>query len=1007
MEITKNLYDNLVYMVSLFNKNKSFELEAKCKHKLTHKQFTQVLKYMRSIGYTEEIHQEVLDVFVIIDNESYRLSIQGINNIHEYCRSNNIDVVSGDDIEILSKKRVQGIKPLLFDAVNFTFDLKNEVKINDDQKNDILGAMSSLDKGFRLKKRFSYTEPSKTMRFDLTLVRSSHSHNGSFIRYKTFSDSGVTNAQYDYEIEIEIVKRNTKEMKSISKAFIANVVEVYSVIEGVNAVISQIEKQQVLENYLSLVFGKSEKFNLKKALQDVKQKPKLFFVGPQPVTLEQKNVIKDKLGVVTIQNNYTVTEKADGERMLLFVNNNGKCYLINNRLDIMYTGIKLNSIVNSVYDGEFITKTITGETTKVFAIFDAYWDNGKAIRSLPLVEAGAKQPCRVQTVYTFVKKVKDNFASNGIILYAKEFLYGDNIFEQSTKLLDAIHLGKFNYSIDGLIYTPQKLPVGGSFEHDKPNISSTWNKVFKWKPPSDNTIDFLVNLSTTDYTSVKGTSYRVLNMAVGYNPLQWEPITPRMALEGNIKRTSTYIAKKFVPGDINDDTFAQCFMKVDEEGDKIYCCNGDEIIDNTIIEFAYEDNNQIPYPLRWKPLRVREDKTEMLRKFGLSGTANDYGTAMNIWKSIRYPVTKMIIRGDDIVDDKDIVDDDVYYYRSTSRDKFASKPMLDFHNYWIKSTILFSNITKANTTTLLDVSCGKGGDIPKWIDNKVTNVLGIDISKDNIENPIDGAYARTIQNKRYDPSKHKFIYVTLDSSKKITKDYIETISNDDDRTVCRNIWSFGKTESLADVYGFANQGFDVVSCQFSIHYFFENESKLDNLIWNINQHIKPGGVFIGTCLDGFKVKDKLKSISFGEHMMAKVNDRVLWNIKKSYHNEDNVQFGETIEVFMESIGKVSKEYLVNFDTLTEKLLRYNIRLLTQDEASAMNLPSSKGSFKDAYQAFNETSHDDTNKFFVDSIKTMSSQEKEYSFMNIWFVFIKDATLPIESKKVTKKIIKKK
>ena len=39
------------------------------------------------------------------------------------------------------------------------------------------------------------------------------------------------------------------------------------------------------------------------------------------------------------------------------------------------------------------------------------------------------------------------------------------------------------------------------------------------------------------------------------------------------------------------------------------------------------------------------------------------------------------------------------------------------------------------------------------------------------------------------------------------------------------------------------QGFDTVSCQFSIHYFFKNEESLDMLLENVSNSLKEGGKF--------------------------------------------------------------------------------------------------------------------------------------------------------------------
>jgi hypothetical protein len=56
-------------------------------------------------------------------------------------------------------------------------------------------------------------------------------------------------------------------------------------------------------------------------------------IGPQPVTLELKNLDKPQPGTISILEGYTVTDKADGDRAQVFVTD-GKAYLIDNRLNV-------------------------------------------------------------------------------------------------------------------------------------------------------------------------------------------------------------------------------------------------------------------------------------------------------------------------------------------------------------------------------------------------------------------------------------------------------------------------------------------------------------------------------------------------------------------------------------------------------------------------------------------------------------------------------------------------
>ena len=74
-------------------------------------------------------------------------------------------------------------------------------------------------------------------------------------------------------------------------------------------------------------------------------------------TLEKENMANpDEYGVISILSEYTVTEKADGERILIYVDSKGKIYLINNTYKIDDTGlIASNELFNSLIDGEYIS----------------------------------------------------------------------------------------------------------------------------------------------------------------------------------------------------------------------------------------------------------------------------------------------------------------------------------------------------------------------------------------------------------------------------------------------------------------------------------------------------------------------------------------------------------------------------------------------------------------------------------------------------------------------------
>ena len=111
-----------------------------------------------------------------------------------------------------------------------------------------------------------------------------------------------------------------------------------------------------------------------------------------------------------------------------------------------------------------------------------------------------------------------------------------------------------------------------------------------------------------------------------------------------------------------------------------------------------------------------------------------------------------------------------YYEQSVSKaDKRKVKSLVDFHNQYIKSTCLIKRVLKPHQS-LLDIACGRGGDINKWMEAKAGYVLGIDIADNNILNPEDGAYERyvgRIKNMSHPEYATKMVFAVGDSSKNI------------------------------------------------------------------------------------------------------------------------------------------------------------------------------------------------------------------------------------------------
>ena len=200
---------------------------------------------------------------------------------------------------------------------------------------------------------------------------------------------------------------------------------------------------------------------------------------------------------------------------------------------------------------------------------------------------------------------------------------------------------------------------------------------------------------------------------------------------------------------------------------------------------------------------------------------------------------------------------------------------------------------------------------------------------------------------------------------------------------------------LKKTHNILNVPFDVISCQFAIHYFFESIETLENFCWNVNERLATNGYFMGAALDGYLVN---KAFDEDETSLLKgvVNEKVLWQIEKRYdafetNSSGFENIGKKVDVYMETINKVIPEYLVDFGLLERMLGKYNIKLVDIKNEDAIRFPinSSTGSFQMLWKTMEmESAKAGSKNNTFASMKRMSPEVKRYSFLNRWFVFKK-------------------
>ena len=463
---------------------------------------------------------------------------------------------------------------------------------------------------------------------------------------------------------------------------------------------------------------------------------------------------------------------------------------------------------------------------------------------------------------------------------------------------------------------------------------------------------------------------------------------------------------QFFPTNPTDDRAGICnlLLEPDSGGDKVIFSEEKDVVeDNMIVEFRYDVTREEGW--RWIPLRVRYDKTADFRSGG-KNFGNAYHVANSNWHTIHNPISvEMLTTGEDIPDE--LGDDDVYYNRVTNTT--STRSLRDFHNLYVKKKLINSVSIRGNT--LIDLAVGKGGDMSKWIDAKLRFVFGIDISRDNIENRLDGACARYLNYRKKFKRMPSALFVSGNTSVNVRNG--DGIFTDKDKTITKAIFGKGaKNESelgkgVYKQYGIGASGFDVCSIQFAVHYMFENLKTLNNFLRNVSETTKVGGYFIGTTYDGLKVFSMLKNTEQNESKQIIENGQKLWEVTKRYDRAhfkpDASSVGYAIDVYQESINKTFREYLVNFEYLDRLMENYGFTQLTRDEAKDLGLPSSKGSFRELYGNMKEDiKRNRKAKNEYGSAVDMSVGEETISFLNNYFVYKK--THDVDAKSIANRLM---
>lgn len=990
---------------------------------MSYDKFITIMKYLRSRSKNKLEISDTLDINYLQPNtqKSYRITITNIDEINRYMKmvhnkKNHVIfnvlsslILEGDKSLHMMLKTKDAENVVDVNDLNIRARLSEEVDVNNDeikelnvQRDDILNIT------FRLKNRASLyvmKEKDKFVKIDLTTTKTT----------KNINRVEFTIPRYELEVECGSSSKAKLSNDTIFKTLLHETDILLKILQQSNYIITKTLSDEILDEYAKIL-----------SLDRVKM---INIDARYAFSLEIQHVTEN------LPNKTAVTDKADGDRYALIIVNS-RVYLISMNLVVKDTGIDIPKSMSkyngSILDGELIF--LTGKNRHIYMIFDCLFKGSTDIRTNPSLMSRLENADEIikncfvfgkQSIFelkSYTSKKNEfnlpdiiNFHEKQITAYMnnlnknidieKQFLLIRRkyfieslgakpweIFAYSVLMYDTYTQNtKINcpYLLDGLIYHPLDQPYVTNAKESK-------SVEYKWKPPNKNSVDFFIQFEKdkdsgkvlTIYDNskdeyVRNKSYRICHLYVGQRGKAGEqPVLFRPDEE-------LYLAYIFLNnGEARD-------------------VDGNIIMDKTVVEFYYNTDPDVDDRFRWVPIRTRYDKTESVLRYK-KRYGNYIDVANKIWRSIINPILisdmEELSRGGDIYDKKtnslrsrishelivSATKENVYYQLKTN----LARPMRQFHN-WIKSIVIYTYChpmyQKERQLSVLDIACGRGGDIMKFYYSKCLFYVGLDIDKEGLVSAVDGAMSRYAQLRKTHPNFPEMTFIQADASTLLNYEDQNRIlggMNNENRKAIEKFFPDNLSERIK---------FDRINCQFAMHYFLKNIDTWNNFKQNLNMTLKPGGYYMATIFDAKRIINLFKDTD--KYTVTYTNNRgekkILFEIIKRYDDLtfSKIKLGNVIDLhaaWMFKEGQYTSEYLVDEEFIVNEL-RKDCDLELVDTDLFDNQYEIHREYFKTYAAYDENL--ETRKFLLNVAKFYEFNEInggcfKYSRLERYYVFRK-------------------
>jgi hypothetical protein len=562
------------------------------------------------------------------------------------------------------------------------------------------------------------------------------------------------------------------------------------------------------------------------------QKDTLKKVLPGVIEINKKQYFTEILPDI---NNFYITDKADGTRVVLFVGEG--VYYYDNNIHIIEDAATFKNTTS-----DYIAETIM-ECEKIGDLFYAY--DIFQFKGLNV----AKQPFHERLQYLHKITWKN--------LRIKEFISLDqkNYAEQITQFYEKSLQGE--YEIDGLIFT--------SKTYDYKNT-----RFYKWKPVQNMTIDFVARKCPSELTGISPydakpnkTLYLLFS---GINSNEFKKLG--LAKIQYYTKLFSYTDHQYFPIQFSPSDYPNAYIWYSDSPD----------LDNKIVELSFDKKRR-----EWSLFRIRTDRKEDLEK---KYYGNSFKVAEIIWRNFSNPL---------------LLTDLCASYTSLSKDFYFITEKSALH----ESIRKFNNIVKLNLISkysndspwLIDMGCGKGQDMLKYILTGIKNVLFIDVNENNLCEIINRKYG-FCTNKKLDKKNIGIFIQNMD----LNRNYLEIL--------------FDLTKSGIPL---RKHDTKLIICNFAIHYLTNSTKQITNLARLVNSLLAVGGRFIFTCLDGKKVFDKLVGVN-------EWGDGTKYKIIKKYEKK-MFSVGQMIDILLPfSNDTFYSEGLVNLESIEKQFSKHKLTI---------------------------------------------------------------------------------